>query len=431
MIKFAQLKHSIAARITRSPRLRRAGLAIGVLGASALISVSIFATGPTPTPQVKPEKIWPVSVTTITPSDLAPTFAAYGRVESVQVAHLQSNLNAEIAAVHVREGQWVAKDAVLVELVRSEFELRVKEREADVAEQQAALKSLQAEQRMVAETDAQFRAMHDVALKKRARHEDLFTRKMIAQALLDEAITQESAATIEYRNHQRALADFPNRINEQLARIQRSDAERAQAQIDLDHTTIRAPFAGPVLAVTAAPGNHTTLATPLVDVADALGFEIRAPLPDGYGARVRHALANAVPVTAMMGGSEATLLLSRLSSSVRAGQSGLDAFFTLELNGSRALPEIGRVVDLVVTLPVETQAVALPVQSIYNNDRVYAVVADDRLEAINVQRIGDHRTADGAYRVLVRGDGLLPGSRIITTQLPKASSGLRVQPITG
>ena len=95
------------------------------------------------------------------------------------------------------------------------------------------------------------------------------------------------------------------------------------------------------------------------------------------------------------------------------------------------MPEIGRVVDLEVTLPAEQQVVALPVQSIYENDRVYEVVGDDRLQGITVQRIGDHRAADGGYRVLVRGDGLRPGSRIITTQLPKASDGLRVQPITG
>ncbi len=62
---------------------------------------------------------------------------------------------------------------------------------------------------------------------------------------------------------------------------------------------------------------------------------------------------------------------------------------------------------------------------------IYEVVEDDRLQGITVERIGDHRASDGAYRVLVRGDGLRPGSRIITTQLPKASDGLRVQPITG
>jgi HlyD family secretion protein len=430
-IQFNRLKTMLRDHLPRGERARRAALAGGVLCASALITVSLFATGPSPTPEVKPEKVWPVSVTTVTPSALAPTFAAYGRVESAQVAHLQSDLNAEIASVRAREGQWVAKDEILVELVSNEFELRVKEHEADVAQQQAALQSLRAEQRMVVQTDPQFRAMHDVAIKRRARYEDLLKQKMIAASLLDEAIAQESAAEIEYQNHVRALADFPNRISEQMARIERSQAELAQARIDLDHTTIRAPFAGPVLAVLASPGNHTTQASPLIEIADAEGFEIRAPLPDGYGSRVRAALAADVPVTAQISENGRTLKLSRLSSNVRTGQSGLDAFFKLEPGSDDVMPEIGRVVDLEVTLPAEQQVVALPVQSIYENDRVYEVVEDDRLQGITVQRIGDHRAPDGGYRVLVRGDGIRAGSRIITTQLPKASDGLRVQPITG
>ncbi len=431
MIQLAHLRQKIANTMPRSPAARRAVLAGGVLGASALLSVSIFATGPTAAPEVQPEKIWPVSVTTVTPGELAPGFVAYGRVESAQVAHLQSNLNGEVAAVRVREGQWVEADEILIELVQDEFALRVKEREADLAQQQAALKSLRAEQRMVTQTDPQFRAMHDIALSRRARHADLLKQKMIAQALFDEAAAQASSAEIEYQNHVHALADFPNRINEQLARIQRSEAELGQARIDLDHTTIRAPFAGPVLAVLASPGNHTMLGAPLVEVADADGFEVRAPLPDGYGSRMRAALADGVPVTARLSQGGQTIRLVRLSSSVRAGQSGLDAFFGLNAVSRAALPEIGRVVDLDVTLPTEQQVVALPVQSIYDNDRIYEVAEGDRLQAITVQRIGDHHAPDGGYRVLVRGDGLRPGTRIITTQLPKASDGLRVQPITG
>ena len=49
--------------------------------------------------------------------------------------------------------------------------------------------------------------------------------------------------------------------------------------------------------------------------------------------------------------------------------------------------------------------------------------------AITIERVGENRAADGSYRVLVRGTELVPGSRIITTQLPKAISGLRVEPI--
>jgi multidrug efflux pump subunit AcrA (membrane-fusion protein) len=104
MMQLATLRRAIEGHLPHGAAGRRAWLACGILAASVLISASIFATGPSPTPQIKTEKAWPVSVLTVTPADLAPSFATYGRVESTQVAHLQSNLGAEITAVHVREG---------------------------------------------------------------------------------------------------------------------------------------------------------------------------------------------------------------------------------------------------------------------------------------------------------------------------------------
>ena len=119
-------------------------------------------------------------------------------------------------------------------------------------------------------------------------------------------------------------------------------------------------------------------------------------------------------------------VLARLAGNVREGHSGVDSFFRVA-PPAPAL-EIGRVLKLSVVLPAEADVVALPVQSIYENDRVYQVV-DDRLQALTVERVGDHSTAAGEYRVLVRGAGLHAGAKVITTQLPKAISGLRVQPV--
>ena len=118
--------------------------------------------------------------------------------------------------------------------------------------------------------------------------------------------------------------------------------------------------------------------------------------------------------------------LVRLSSQVREGQSGLDAFFKVNVAAGESLPAIGRVIDLSITMPTEHDVVALPVQSIYENNRIYEVV-DDRLNAIEVERVGELQTPDGHYRVLVRSPKLSGGKTIITTQLPTAISGLLVE----
>ena len=109
-----------------------------------------------------------------------------------------------------------------------------------------------------------------------------------------------------------------------------------------------------------------------------------------------------------------------------AAQSGLDAFFSLDPESGAPLTALGRTVELSVTLPEQDHLVALPVQSIYENDRIYAV-RNNRLEAITIERIGEMQTPDGQYRVLVRSAELSDGQSIITTQLPKAISGLLVE----
>jgi hypothetical protein len=48
---------------------------------------------------------------------------------------------------------------------------------------------------------------------------------------------------------------------------------------------------------------------------------------------------------------------------------------------------------------------------------------------LTVERLGDHQTQAGEYRILVRSSELEAGQSILTTQLPKAISGLLVQPI--
>jgi multidrug efflux pump subunit AcrA (membrane-fusion protein) len=274
--------------------------------------------------------------------------------------------------------------------------------------------------------------MFELAEKKLKRHEDLFEKRMISRSLLDDVVQQSNATTIEYQLHRRALANIPSQMLEQEARIARAEAALSQAHLDLEHAVITAPFSGPVLTVQASPGNHSVLGAALVELADINGFEVRAPVPNEYSARVRQHLTEGreITATARTGDGELTLVLTRLAGSVHSGQSGLNAFFKLPADSGQQFPALGRVVDLAVTLPPEGDVIALPVQSIYESDRIYEVSDTNRLQSITVDRVGGYQTQTGEYRVLVRGASLTAGKRIITTQLPKAISGLLVAPVS-
>jgi HlyD family secretion protein len=420
---------TLAQWLPTGERKKRVAIAGGFLVAAALASASIFATGPNATPQHQAEKSWPVSVLTVSPQDMNPTFKGYGRVESSNVANIRTDLIAEVTQVLVREGDWVAEGQLLIKLADAEAGLHVAERNADLSQHQAALKSTETEYELHTQTTTHYASMQQLAQNKLNRHEELMQRRLISQALLDEIISQANSAIIDYQTHTRQLADFPNRLAAAHARVAKAQALLGRAQLDLAKTSVVAPFAGPVLSVHVARGDRSNLGMPLVEVADAKGFEVRVQIPDSYADGFeRHLRARAAAVADITASTRgrSPMTLVRLSSRVREGQSGLDAFFAVDHVTGEMLPAIGRVIDLSITMPTEHSVIALPVQSIYQNNRIYQVL-DHRLQAIEVERIGEIQTPDGRYRVLVRSPDLEGGETIITTQLPKAISGLLVE----
>ncbi|NOX50574.1 MAG: hypothetical protein GXP16_08565 [Gammaproteobacteria bacterium] len=112
----------------------------------------------------------------------------------------------------------------------------------------------------------------------------------------------------------------------------------------------------------------------------------------------------------------------RLAGHVRAGQTGLDAFFKSPQNSQT----LGRVFNLTIQLPAQSSLIAVPVQSIYANNRVYTV-RDSRLVSYQIQRVGERETAESGYQILIRSDDIIDGEKIITTQLPRAITGLLVE----
>ncbi|MFT5578018.1 MAG: multidrug efflux pump subunit AcrA (membrane-fusion protein) [Paraglaciecola psychrophila] len=424
------------------PRWARAGAiagghrkfsALAVLCGAAVLSVVVYATAPNPVPATQTEKAWPVSSIVVQPQRLSPMFRLYGRVESSRIATLQTDTPARIESVEAREGQWVKRGQVLLRLDQRELQLRLRERSADLAQAQARLAAATADFVLVRASSQHYDAVQKLSRDILDRQRHLHKTRMISQSMLDQVALRENERSIEYQVFQRQLADFPHRIMEQRALLDRAQAALEQAQLNLNKATIVAPFDGPVIAVVAAAGSHALPGQPLLRMAQSAGFEVRAPLPNQYLNRLRHYLANHTEVhgfiPAQQGESSRTeLSLKRLSSSVKSGQAGLDGFFSVDLQQPKKplqqLPEIGRLVDLTVILPREDGVVALPVQSLYENNRIYEVV-DSRLRAIDVERVGEFHSALG-YQVLVRWQNSQPGQRIISTQLPRAISGLLV-----
>ena len=415
------MKAIIASYVTKY----RTGLYI--VGGTALVTLILFATGPTAVPEETTEKAWPITVIDVHPTYLRPSFSVFGRYEANQRAALSSDLMVRVVQVLVREGDQVRTGDELIRLNAGDVERRLKEMTARRNSAKAALGSMQSELKLAERTREDYAALHNAAQSKLERHRELLAKRLISQVLFDEVHGQAAEASIRFLSQERVLSDLPNRLVQAQSDLAAAEAGLEQARVDLDETIVRAPFDGPILNVTVAAGEMNVPGKTLLEISSTDSFELRLEVPDRYVGRLERYLDAEVSVPAVTeDGREFNL--ARMGRQVRSGQSGVDAFF-LPADAQSQTSIIGRVLRAQITLPAEADLVALPTESIYENDRIYRVI-DKRLQATQVERVGETSVA-GRYHVLVRAVELKGGASVLVTQLPQAVNGMLVAPIKG
>jgi HlyD family secretion protein len=230
-------------------------------------------------------------------------------------------------------------------------------------------------------------------------------------------------------NRRFAVAGHESRAAALNARLARGRAQQAMAQLDLQRTQIHAPFNARIVSVSVAPGDRVRAGDTLLEVFDPLTIELRAQVPSAYLPSLHAGLANSQVTTARTrrGNSTVRAHLDRISPRVDRGRAGADALFSVHQDSTSHL-ELGRTVQLLVSLPEVDNVVPIPAEALYGVNQIYLLI-DSRMHAITVQRSGDHIAADGSHYLLVKGEQLTANSKIITTQLPSAVDGLKVRAV--
>ncbi|HDZ08794.1 efflux RND transporter periplasmic adaptor subunit [Pseudohongiella sp.] len=399
------------------------GLIFGML---LLLSMLVVATGPKAEPVERAEREWPVSYREVTPVAMAPTIQVYGKLETDQSATLRAGVTATVAQVFRREGDWVNAGDPLLRLDDAEVLLAEKSARAALARAEAALRSVNNEHQLARDLGQHHEAQAQLAREKLQRFESLHAKSMIADAQLDDVRHEANERAMVLAQHQSRLLDFPNQEQQAAAAVAEAAARLGQAELDKQHTDVRVPFSGRVMALDVSAGDRISVGSALLSVADYAGLQVRAPVPMEVAQRLRRSLDTGTPVVAAatVAGERLGFGLSGLAGEVKTGHSGIDAFFQVAPDSVMAL---GTVVNLVIALPEVPNVIALPIHAVYDNNRVYKIT-DNRLQAVEIERVGEHMDAAGDYRVLVRSAELESGDHLMVSQLPTAMTGLLVKP---
>ena len=406
-------------------RLFPIALLLGAIAAAAILVNS----RPKPLAIEVQEKVWTVEVIPALPQQLNPTLTLYARVGSPRTATIRAAIDAEVIEVFAREGDYAASGEILIKLDPSDVQWQLAQREADVDELRAELNS---EKLRVATDRAALKhesTLAELAQRAVERAQRLAKRDLGSAAVLDEAQQEAARQAMSVDNRRFAIAGHENRLAALNARLTRAQSLQAIAQLNLQRTQIKAPFGARIASVRVAQGDRVRVGDALLDVFDPEAIELRAQIPGPYLASLRAGLRENQPATATATVDNTVIhaRLDRLGARVESGRAGADALFRLNADGASTL-ELGRTIRLSVALPAVADVVPIPAEALYGIDQVF-LLRDSRMRAVTVQRIGEHMTAEGARRLLVKSDQFSAGAQIIVTQLPSAVDGLKVRTV--
>lgn len=337
---------------------------------------------------------------------------ATGRVEDTVVnsraGTIKSRLRAEmspgipglVTEVAVKKGSQVKQNDVLLRLDDSELRAQV----------QLARSTLEAA-RSAAQ---QAKLESEFAQREWKRTQSLAQSQIVSENLIDQA-------------HTRALATDAARDTAQ-ARIQEAEASLEAAQAILAKTTMKAPFDGVVLDVTAevgewiSPSPPGVFIPPVVDLIAPASLYLSAPIDEADVARIKVGLPVRITLDAFRGKSFAGTL-TYASSFVETRQEQnrtleVEAVFTDNPLPPNLLP--GLSADLEVILDARDNVLRIPTYALMEGSRVM-MINDDRLEAKPVTT-GLHN-----WKYTEITSGLAAGKRVVVSlDRPEVVPGARV-----
>jgi len=409
-------------------RFRKKSVIVPVLVVCATIALLFLMKLFQPEPKVivQQEKTWVVNTQVLVDGEQSPQVKMFAHIESPYTSLLTSAISADVQSLQVREGQYVLKGQQLVVLDETDVQLAFEQRFAEDAEIEASialennrykngLVALKLEKSLVA-----------LAEKKLAREKKTSKTNLTSQSSLDlqkQALYQQRLSLEKQRlninNHDARLAQLE-------AKRMRSQALLRQAEIDVQRAIVIAPFDGVILETSVSPGDRVRAGGNLLKMYATEQVELRAQLPQKYISVIKTSLRNDVILTAMIetAANDFFVDLDRLSGVVAQSGSGVDALFRLPNEWVNAFT-IGETVELTLSLPAVQHVFSVPVSAIYGTDRIYRVI-DNRMQSVFIEVVGN-QFAGNKQLILVKSDALQAGDEIITTQLPYAINGLKIE----
>lgn len=395
-------------------------LTVGVLGFFAL-----KMSRPEPAEVKVSERSWRVSTQIVKLGSHTPMLPLYGQVVAPEQLNVTATLAGQIGARPVSEGERVRAGELLVALDDADIQPVLAQAQAQVADLRAQLQSERVRHRNDQAAIKSERAIRDNAARQLDRTRSLVERNLASRENLEAATDALARAELTVSTRQRAIDEHPSRLESLEAKLAQAKANLATIERDAARARLTAPFDGVVTDVQVAPGDLVARNAPLLSLYPEQNLELRARVPAQFRSELLDALAKGTTLFAISDDGNYRFKLERFAGT--ADPAGTEAILTLVGKSGGLRP--GELLPVNLERPERPDSVAIPFSALYGANSVYLMTEDQRMERVRVERIGEAHTDNGERWLLVSGEALEPGARLITTHLPNAMTGLKVEPV--
>lgn len=338
----------------------------------------------------RPKTAMPVTVAQAVEKDLPITLQAVGTVMACATVTVKSQVEGQLTAVHLREGQCVAAGELLFNIDPQPFEVRLKQMQANLARDTAQLEN---------------------ARTLLARNASVVEKGYVSQEQYDQAAANVAALT---------------------AAVQADEAAVEDARIQLSYCSIHAPISGCAGEVFMDRGNvvkANDVDHPLVVIRQTRPIDVGFSVPERYLPEIRKFSATAaLTVLAEFPGQSGEPFTGKLSfvdNSVNTatGTILLKATF---VNTDQALWP-GQFVTVTLQLASQPHALVVPSQAVQTGQEgqyVFVLKGDNTVDYRPVQV---DRNTDGQAVIT---QGLQAGDTVVTDGQLRLSPGVAVKIVT-
>jgi RND family efflux transporter MFP subunit len=369
----------------------RAGLPVIIVGVTALVVMVLTATRPRLQPLPAAERVWTVNAVTVKHETVQPELDLFGQVVAGRRSELRALVAGPIVGVgaNFRDGGIVKTGELLLQVDPFDYKTALADHRSRLKEGEVRLE--------VVNRDL-----------KRAR--DLFSQKLVAPQFLDNA----------------ELA-----VEQQQAIVEQQRIAVQRAERDLADTRLLAPYAGVVGNVNADLGKQLSLNDKVADITDTGRLEVRFSLSNAEYGRLLETgepvTGRAVQVIWEVGAERLAYAarIERVGAEITATTGGVDAYAVITGETARTPLRPGAFVRVRVADRRYENVLRAPEGALYDQDTVYVVNAEDRLEARRV-KIRGYSGNDMLFESAGE-PPLRDGDRVLTSQLREIGAGVMVR----